>query len=303
MNGASPGGTRLASLVARIRKLYYVEAGQPSYPMLSREADRIIAEADDEESDWLRPLPRATACDLISGKSKRTPDWLLVRMLVVVCHRIATKSNLDIASQGTLVKEFGQLWRAAKEDEEGCLSAPQTYAAMHDRSEELAGDQIAGDVLEPAPGESPSRRTTPRDERIPGSWGRLGSRRLRQAEDGDAQAAYEVAVLLACEAIELEKNGTPPEEVTFWRDEASFWKGRATGKIPEAAALRLQGLQLVNAAYALAIKYKMACRAGSKDFFIAAMQAETSVGGLNQTAASASADDLTVADPRDEAWL
>lgn len=105
MNGASPGGTRLASLVARIRKLYYVEAGQPSYPMLSREADRIIAEADDEESDWLRPLPRATACDLISGKSKRTPDWLLVRMLVVVCHRIATKSNLDIASQGTLVKE------------------------------------------------------------------------------------------------------------------------------------------------------------------------------------------------------
>lgn len=110
-------------------------------------------------------------------------------------------------------------------------------------------------------------------------------------------------MLLACEAIELEKNGTPPEEVTFWRDEASFWKGRATGKIPEAAALRLQGLQLVNAAYALAIKYKMACRAGSKDFFIAAMQAETSVGGLNQTAASASADDLTVADPRDEAWL
>ena len=232
MNGASPGEYRLASLVARIRKLYYVEAGQPSYPMLSREADRIIAEADDEESDWLRPLPRATACDLISGKSKRTPDWLLVRMLVVVCHRIATKSNLDIASQGTFVKEFGQLWRAAKEDEEGCLSAPQTYAAMHDRREELAGDQIAGDVLEPAPGESPSRRTTPRDERIPGSWGRLGSRRLRQAEDGDAQAAYEVAVLLACEAIELERNGTPPEEVTFWRRREPLLEGAGHGQNP-----------------------------------------------------------------------
>ena len=58
MNGASPGGTRLASLVARIRKLYYVEAGQPSYPMLSREADRIIAEADDR---------RVTGCGLSHG--------------------------------------------------------------------------------------------------------------------------------------------------------------------------------------------------------------------------------------------
>ncbi|MGW4794314.1 hypothetical protein ACWEPC_18115 [Nonomuraea sp. NPDC004297] len=286
-----------------MRKLYYVEAGQPSYQTLSREAERIIAEADEEDSDWLRHLPRATACDLVSGKSKRTPDWLLVRTLVVVCHRIATKSNLDIAPQKSLLKEFGQLWQAAKEDEEGGLSASQAYVAMHGRSGEPEGDQVAGDVLDPAPGEGPSRATTSPTGRMPGTWGRLGSRRLKQAEDGDAQAAYEVAVLLACEAIRLEGSGTDSEEVAYWRAEASLWKGRATGKIPQAAALRLQGLQLVKAAYELALKYKKEGRAGSKDFFIAAMQAEDSVRGLNQTFASSSADDLVVVDPRDEAWL
>ncbi|TDE24059.1 hypothetical protein E1295_45430 [Nonomuraea mesophila] len=286
-----------------MRKLYYVEAGQPSYQMLSREAERILAEAD-EESDWLRSLPRATACDLISGKSKRTPDWLLVRTLVVVCHHIATKSNLDIAPQAALIKEFGQLWQAAKEEEEGGSRASPAYVAMHGCSEEPRSDQITGDVLDPAPGEGPSRRTTSPTGRIPGSWGRLGSRRLKQAEDGDAQAAYEVAVLLACEAIGLESSGRDPEEVAYWRAEAAVWKGRATGKIPEAAALRLQGLQLVNAAYELAIRYKKAGRAGSKDFFIAAMQAESSVGGLNQeTSTSSSADESVVVDPRDEAWL
>ncbi|MER6512532.1 hypothetical protein ABT158_37375 [Nonomuraea sp. NPDC001636] len=286
-----------------MRKLYYAEAGQPSYQMLSREAERVIAEADEEDGDWLRHLPRATACDLISGKSKRTPDWLLVRMLVVVCHRIAVKSNLDIAPQESLVREFGQLWRAAKAEEEGDLSASQLHVATHGSIGEPADAPIADDVLEPAPGEGPSRRTSLPDERMPGSWGRLASRRLKQAEDGDAQAAYELAVLLACEAVELESGGTDPEEVAYWRDKASFWKGRAMGKIPAAAALRLQGLQLVNAAYELAIKYKRAGRAGSKDFFIAAMQAESSVGGLNQTSAGARADDLAVVDPRDEAWL
>ncbi|RSN14621.1 hypothetical protein DMB42_09065 [Nonomuraea sp. WAC 01424] len=285
-------------LATRMRTLYYVEAGQPSYQILSREAERVIAEADEEDSNWLRHLPRATACDLISGKSKRTPDWLLVRTLVVVCHRIATKSNLDIAPQEALLREFGQLWRAAKADEEQGLDA---YVALHGRDGDVAGGRVGGDVLDPAPGEGASPGTTPSEGRMPGNWGRLGSRRLKLAEEGDAQAAYEMAVLLACEAVALESGGGDPEEVTYWRDMASVWKGRAMGKVPDAAVLRLQGLQLVKAAYALAITYKKAGRAGSKDFFIAAMQAESSVGGLNQMRVAA--DDVALVDPRDEAWL
>lgn len=302
MNGAGPGDSRLASLVTRMRTLYYIEAGQPSYQTLAREAERVITEADEEDGEWLRPLPRATACDLISGKSKRTPDWLLVRTLVVVCHRIAVKSNLGIASQESLLKEFSQLWQGAKAEEGGGSSGLQADVAGH--VEVPVGEHLADDVLDPAPGESPMRVTTPLDGAIPGNWGRLGSRRLKQADDGDAQAAYEMAVLLACEAVGLEGSGTDPEEVAYWRDKASFWKGRAMGKVPEAAALRLQGLQLINAAYGLAIKYKKAGRAvGSKDFFIAAMQAEGSVKGLDQAYAGASADDLAGVDPRDEAWL
>ncbi|WP_327585452.1 hypothetical protein OHA25_59020 [Nonomuraea sp. NBC_00507] len=305
MTGASPGGTRLALLATRIRKLYSVEAGQPSYQTLTREAERIIAEAEEEDGHWLRHLPRATACDLISGKYKRTPDWWLVRTLVVVCHRIATKSNLDIAAQESLLKEFAQLWQAAKEDEEGGLSAPQTYAAPHSggAEPEPTSNEIEGDVLGPAHGEGPSRRTTLLVRRMPDSWGRLGSRRLKQAEDGDARAAYEVAVLLACEAIGLESSDNGREEAAYWRDMAVFWKGRAMGKVPEAAALRVRGLQLVNAAYELALAYKKAGRAGSMDFFKAAMQAESSVGGLIQATAGGIADDLAVVDPRDEAWL
>jgi hypothetical protein len=241
MSGTGRDGSRLALLTARINKLYCVEAGQPTYATLEKTAEAVIAEAQ-MDREYLRHLPRTTACDLIGGKYKRTPDWLMIRTLIVVCHRIAGKSNLPVPSLETLFEEFSHLWRAAKEEEK---------------------TETTGDVLAP---EEPALHEPP----APESWGRLGKRWLRAAENGDARAAYEVAVLLACEAA-----GTSGDEAERWRKEAAFWRGRATGKVPEAATLLLDGQRLVDTACALAAEHKRAEREGSSRLFLrAAAQAK-----------------------------
>ncbi|MEU4326254.1 hypothetical protein [Nonomuraea dietziae] len=219
-----------------------------------------------------------------------------MRTLVVVCHRIASESDLDITSLSDLLGEFSRLWQAAKKDEEDALLVG--YARESASERHSLDDEIIGDVLAPDPGESPARRTAPLRRRTPERWGRLGDRRLKHAEDGDAKAAYEMAVLLACEAAGRGGSIEEQEAAKQWREAASYWQGRAMGKVPEAAELRLQGLQLVKAAYALGREYKAAGRAGAADFFRAAMQAEESVAALRQTPmmATSVADELVTAD-------
>ncbi|GAA0927242.1 hypothetical protein GCM10009560_29680 [Nonomuraea longicatena] len=95
MGGTSRGGRHLTLLAARISKLYRVEAGEPTYLTLEKTAETVIAEATDR--DFFRHLPRATACDLVGGKYKRIPAWPKIHTLVIVCHRIAGKSNLPIS--------------------------------------------------------------------------------------------------------------------------------------------------------------------------------------------------------------
>jgi hypothetical protein len=284
--------------VERIGRLYYVEAGKPSYPALAREAEKVLSEAGGDQ-DLLRHLPRATACDLVKGKYKKVPDWLLVRTFVVVCHCIAVRSNLPIAPRDHLVNEFAQLWQAAKGAERA--ASPMAHCREEKPEDASSDGVIAGDVLAPLAGEIPARRTAPMRFPLPGGWGRRGDLRLKHAEAGDAQAAYELAVLLACEAAGMGGGDTGREEARRWREMAAYWRGRAMGKVPEAAELRLEGLQLVRAARALAIKYKKAGRAGSMDLFMAVTQAEGSVQGLlPRSMPGAGAGELVDTDDRDE---
>ncbi|MBG0813383.1 hypothetical protein [Planomonospora sp. ID82291] len=282
MSEVGPSGDPLASLVARMWKLYSVEAGQPAYPLLARVAEGVIAEAG-AEREWLKPLPRTTAHDLLSGKWKKVPDWWLVRTLVIVCHRIAVKSDLGIAPLDDLFREFNQLWRAAKENEG--IPVPVVHSPVEpplDADDHAAADGIAGDLLAPLAGEAPAQRpvqrTAPPVPLLPESRGRLGGRRLERAQEGDPWAAYELAVLLACEAAGMGESDS--EEAKRCGDAAAYWRARAMGKVAQAAELRLHGLQLVKAARALAIEYKRAGRTGSMDFFRAVTKAEGAVQGL-----------------------
>ncbi len=275
---ASQGGDRLAQLIARVRKLYCVEAGQPSFPRLARVAESVLA-GNREEKEWLRSLPRATAFDLVNGKHKKVPDWLLLRTFVVVCHHIATKSDLEIAPLKDLQQEFSRLWQAAKAGEENAtLRADCNEDVLTEPEGSVASGAIGGDILAPVSGERPSRRTTPTMQDMPESWGRLGGGRLRRAEGGDAKAAYEVAVLLACEAAGKDGRDGAGGEAERYQKMAAYWKARATGKIAEAAELRLHGVQLVKAASKLAAEYEKDGKLGFRDFFTrAAIQAEESM--------------------------
>ncbi|MGC5013612.1 hypothetical protein ACLQ2R_22865 [Streptosporangium sp. DT93] len=268
-----------------MRKLYSIEAGQPPYPTLARVADSVIAEAG-EEREWLRPLPRTTANDLVSGKSKKVPDWLLVRTLVIVCHRIAVKSSLNPAPLDDLFAEFNQLWRSAKESEGVPLSTAHSHEAgfPSEAGKQVAEKEVSGDILAPLAEERPTQRIAPTVFPVPESWGHLGGQRLKRAQDGDPWAAYELAVLLMCEAAGMGESD--PEGERYWSDAATYWKGRATGKVAEAAELRPHGLQLVNAARTLAIYYKRTGRADSIDFFKAVTKAEGTVQGLKFASAT-----------------
>ncbi|MEO3808733.1 hypothetical protein ABGB17_07000 [Sphaerisporangium sp. B11E5] len=285
MREAGQAEGELGLLKERIRRLYCVEAGQPSYNAFERVAESVIREREDKE--FLRLLPRATACDLVRGKFKKPPDWVLIRTFVVVCHHIATKSDLQIAPLEDLHKEFSVLWQAAKAAEGG-VTPPRHGAeqALPDRGGGDPATEVAGDLLAPVPGERPPVRRSRVMRRVPEGWGARRRLRLDDAEGGDAGAAYEMAVLLACEALTARE----PEDVKYWRDMAAYWQGRAIGKVAEAAELRLRGQKLVKAAYALAFRYKRAEDPYSGDFFLAATQADASVEGSRIAPAT---DDLS----------
>ncbi|WP_343949684.1 hypothetical protein, partial [Nonomuraea longicatena] len=140
-----------------------------------------------------------------------------------------------LAPLDDLIDEFAQLWQAAKQEEEnnGSALVPE------------GRPETVGDIL--APEEPP-----PYDPPTPDAWGEAGKECMWAAENGNPRAAYEVAVLLACEAA-----GTPDDDPDSerLRLQAAVWRGRAIGKVPEAAILPLNGQRLVAAARALADSY------------------------------------------------
>ncbi|GAA5043816.1 hypothetical protein HNP84_004494 [Thermocatellispora tengchongensis] len=261
MTKTERGNGALASLIDRIQKLYYVEAGEPGFEAIERVSGRIHAEFRDEDGR-LRVLPRSTACDLVRNRHGKVPSWQAVRMFVLVCHRIAVESDLGPEPLDDLRGEFRALWQAAKDEE---------------RSASPADAETTGDILAPAPGETPARFTATM-RLMPVEWGRVGARRVERAETGeDPKAAYELAVLFACEAHGAGDGEEEREKSGQWLRIAEHWKARATGKVPQAAALRLRGASLVNAARALAIEYKQAGRSTRNLFLGAVAKAEASV--------------------------
>ncbi|MEV4294936.1 hypothetical protein [Microbispora rosea] len=280
MREARHGDDHLAPLIARIRRLYYVEAGQPSYSVLAKVADNILSECESkEDKEWLRPLPRATASDLISGRHTKCPDWWVIRTLVLACHRIATKSDLDIAPLEDLTKEFSRLFKAAKAADGGATpiaSGGELQSDAETTNSPAVGD---GDILAPLPGEASPPRSVPATLICPEGWSRSSRRRLEEAEAGDARAAYEVAVLLACTALGEGSRGDEKAEAERWRELAAYWRGRALGKVAEAAELRLDGVPLAKAAYAIAAEYRKLGKRIFMDFIAAATEAEASIQG------------------------
>ncbi|MFI6918648.1 hypothetical protein ACIBIZ_01745 [Nonomuraea spiralis] len=208
-------------------------------------------------------MPKSTVADLLNGRSQKVPDFLLMRTIVEVCQVIAVKSGMPIESVEELTAEFTVLWQAAKAEE---------GEAARRRNRSSAAARTGGDVLEPVPGEQSSWRPSAMDQRVPLHWGRLGKFRLRLAENGDARAAHELAVLLACEAC-----GAGEKEAGHWGRLATYWNNRALGAVPEAAGFQLRGRRLVVLARALAEEYARAGKPSSTYFWKAVRQAEASV--------------------------
>ncbi|WP_219472147.1 hypothetical protein [Nonomuraea rhizosphaerae] len=239
-------------------------------------ADNLLGERP-ELGKGMRPLPKSTVSDLINARSKKLPDWLLVRTFVYVCHEIATHSGLPIDSREDLEREFGQLWKAAKTDEGNRSAAGRRGRAATRTNMPTEHDHNRGDVLEPTPRERSSWRPLASTQPVPTHWRRLGNLRLKLAENGDARAAYELAVLLACEAAGKGDSVEDRHEATHWRFLAAYWRGKALGRIKQAAELQLQGAQLLKAAKALALEYTEAHKPTARYFETAVEQAQAAL--------------------------
>ncbi|MFI6178738.1 hypothetical protein ACIA8R_24605 [Nonomuraea sp. NPDC051191] len=208
-------------------------------------------------------MPTSTVSDLLNGRSQKVPDFMLMRTIVEVCQVIAVKSGMPIETPEELTREFSALWQMAKEGE---------GESVRRGDRPPAADRTGGDVLEPVPGEQSSWRPSPTELRVPLHWGRLGMFRLRSAERGDARAAHELAVLLACEAC-----GAGGKEAEHWRRLATYWNHRALGAVPEAAGFQLRGRRLAAMARTLAEECAEAGKPSSTYFWKAVRQAEASV--------------------------
>ncbi|GAA0968212.1 hypothetical protein GCM10009555_013170 [Acrocarpospora macrocephala] len=211
---------------------------------------------------WKR-LPTSTVSEVLSGKFRKLPDWQFFHTFVAVCHRLAVANELEVPPARELMAEFGSLWKAAKLETGGSLayvSSPRW---------------TPGDILEPTIQEVRVQRIPSVQFRMPRAWGRSGAAILRRAGMGDANAAYQAAILLACEASIMadDTNGK-----NCLLDMAAFWRGKATGKVEKAAALRLKGTPLRRAAEDLALGYKQSGKP-CVIFFRAFLQVEAALRG------------------------
>ncbi|MEO3876113.1 hypothetical protein ABGB18_45730 [Nonomuraea sp. B12E4] len=276
MNEADRDLDHFSLLMSRVEKLRNVEAGKPSLQRIETVSLDLLAERP-EDKGWLRALPKSTVSDLINRRSKKLPDYMLLRTFVEVCHRIATRSGIPIDPIEDLAKEFLVLWQKAQAEELNRTSAAKHRRTPPNSGRAPAGRHPQGDVLESAPGEASSWKPAPTTLRVPLHWGRLGSLRLRLADEGDPKAAYELAVLLACEACGKGDSVKDQGEAKHWRFQAAFWHGKAIGVIPAAGELQLHGRQLVKSAEFLAREYTAAGKPSASFFWKAVRQAELSL--------------------------
>ncbi|WP_214103428.1 hypothetical protein [Acrocarpospora catenulata] len=254
---------RLLELAQRL----HLDAGHPTLATIERVAGDLIDEKQRAgvEDAWKR-LPTSTVSEYLSGKS-RLPDWQFFHTFVAVCHRIAVQNDLDVPPPSELMAEFGALWKAAKAE---TGSAPGYVASPR---------WTPGDILEPTVQEVRMEPLPAVGFRMPRAWGRSGAAILRRAAMGDANAAYQAAILLACEAA------IKPEDACDRKDllsMAAFYRGKATGKVEQAATLRLAGPPLHNAARSLALGHK---RSGKPCviFFRAFLQVEAALRPVHAT--------------------
>ncbi|WP_155341860.1 hypothetical protein [Acrocarpospora corrugata] len=243
--------------------MLHIEAGHPTLATVERVAVDLIEEKQRAGVyDAWRRLPKSTVSDVLGGKCRKLPDWQFFHTFVAVCARLAAHNDLVVPAPSELMDEFGKLWKAAMIEMGGSpYLSPQRWTP--------------GDILEPNPDEVRIERIPPIQFRMPRAWGRSGAAILRRAGMGDANAAYQAAILLACEAS-LKPDDAEGKQTLL--DMAAFWRGKATGKVEKAAALRLDGIQLRRAAENLALGYK---RSGKPCviFFRAFLQAEAAMGG------------------------
>ncbi|SEH04039.1 hypothetical protein SAMN05444920_15323 [Nonomuraea solani] len=266
----------VALLMDRVERLRKVEAGSPSLKRIETVSWDLIEERS-VGKEYLRPLPKSTVADLLKGRSKKLPDYALLRTFVEVCHRIATRSGIPIDPLDDLNAEITSLWQAATTERYERTSAAKHRREPLDSPSAVTLGGAEGDVLEPVPAEASSWKPAPTTLRVPLQWGRLGSLRLRLADEGDPRAAYELAVLLACEACGKGDSVKEQQEAKHWRFQAAFWCGKAMGAIPAAAEFRLQGKQLLKAAETLAREYTAAGKPSATFFSKAVRQAELSL--------------------------
>ncbi|HEX6470640.1 MAG TPA: hypothetical protein VF069_16190 [Streptosporangiaceae bacterium] len=192
----------LRDFVAQLNELYQ-RAGPPKLSRLRQLSEQVVV---NQGVTGLRVLAESTTSDILSGKRSRFPEWPWVASFVTACWMAATETAIDPGQLGS-VEEWRVRFRKARS---------------------AAGEPVTGDALAapmaappaaPAAGSEPSvpARTRPAEitpaMRLLTTYKRTGERLLRQAETGDAEAAFRLAVLLLC--------GDRPLDATEWLRRAS----------------------------------------------------------------------------------
>ncbi|TKK90587.1 hypothetical protein FDA94_06240 [Herbidospora galbida] len=224
-------------LLAKLDSLYR-KVGRPSYGRMVELAESMIRAETGEE--W-RSLSTSHLSNIMKGRFTLLPGWPLIRTIVTVLYKFGTMNGRMAASPqaiSTLTREFAEVWDAVETRD--APARPVTRMPY-----------VPGDILEQAPDEVRLPPVKSAAFRMPRAWGRIGASILRRAEQGDAVAAYQAAVLLACEATREE---VTPAYRRLLLEAAAEWKKEATGTVAEALTLPLHGHGLLRAAGELAFR-------------------------------------------------
>ncbi|WP_066360627.1 hypothetical protein [Herbidospora mongoliensis] len=218
----------------------HASVGRPSLVDIVKAGADIKAREDGQ--NW-RHLSRSTLSNLMTGKFTRPVEWPLVRTTAMALLQIGIQNGLrrpaTLAQVSAFTEKFANLWGAAAAE----YGSPGRA--------EPAMSFVPGDILEQTPQEIrlPQKRGVA--TRMPRAWGRVGDAIVRRAEEGDPEAAYQAAVLFACEA---HRQGLTRRECEEYLGAAKEWWQRAVGKVEQAASFRAGGLALVEAIRRLAFE-------------------------------------------------
>jgi hypothetical protein len=111
------------------------------------------------------PLRKSTVHDVLRHKRSRWPEWPWIASFVETCREVASKNRLDLREEGELSEWY------------------ERFCEGNDARTE------------------PDATTT---RRYLDLYGRTGVRLLRHAVEGDADAAYQLGVLLLCDGYDTE---------------------------------------------------------------------------------------------------